>query len=203
MLSGLSPQKLNLHRLPLEMIPKVYFPCPRGLAFGSLIGIEGFIVTELRGKAKVITRGIYEDSITRIIEASRSGEEGETAEQGILVSFSNNMFFPEDAGLALAIYDKLLRFEYESSYPAVYAAGHIDPAGNGMISPVKNFDRYCTMVRELGRQQGLFIFPQANAAAGKNSADVPAVLAERGITCNGINHSNELSDVLKEPGNLR
>ncbi len=185
------------------MLPRVYFPCTRGLAFGSLIGIEGLVVRELRGKAKVITRGIHEGAITRIIEASRFSEEGEAAEQGILVSFTNNMFFAEDAGLALAIYDKLLRLKYENSYTAVYAAGHVDPAGKGMISPVKNFDRYCTMVRELGRQQGLFIFPQVNAAPGKNSADALAALAERGITCKGITRLDELPDVLTEPGNRR
>ncbi len=175
---------------------KIFFPCVHGVASGQLITINCFRVGELKSPIKVLS-GSDEETAKRIIGASRYNEEDKRAAEGVMAVFSNPMFGGESYGLALAIADKLARYNKCSNWSEIYVTGRIPPDGCGTVEDVGEFEQKLDILLQYGQADSIFLFPEKNI--GQHIARVTDKinqLEQNGITCKSVKQVGELEGFL-------
>jgi|GEM_PF-5436326 len=140
---------------------QILFPCVHGLANGQLVTINCFPSVELKSTIKAVT-GVDEEIAARIIGASRYGETDGRAGIGVMALFSNPLFNGESYGLALAIADKMARFENENNWTEIYATGSIPADGCGRVKAVGGFSEKIELLLDKAKPGSLFIYPKEN-----------------------------------------
>lgn len=174
---------------------RVQFPCVHGLASGYLVTINCFAAKEMKSTIKVVT-GVDEEIARRVIGASRYSEQDERAAVGVLALFSNPLFSGESYGLALAVADKLARYQGGETWTEIYATGKIPADGGGRVDGVGSFAKKTQILLEHACPGSLFLFPQANSLSPELNRQHLEMLEERGARCLSLSHVSELDSIL-------
>ena len=174
---------------------QVLFPCVHGLARGQFVTINCFPVKELKSAIKVVT-GIDEEIAGRVIGAARYNETDSRAGQGVMVLFSNPLFNGESYALALAVADKLARFEAIARWNGIYATGRIPADGCGQVDSIGDFIEKLDLMLEYAKPGSVFLYPTKNHALSGQISEKLAQLKAKGIKCMGVALLDDLNDKL-------
>lgn len=179
-----------------KKIVQVLFPCISGLAKGQLVTINCFPSDELKGTIKVVT-GIDEEIARRVIGASRFKESDSRAGMGVMALFSNPLFSGESYGLALAIADKLARFDMNQQWVEVYATGTVPADGCGIVSKIDGFAEKLDLLIEQAKPGSLFIYPKNNLPSSSDTIQEKLYLLQnKGVKCISIATIDDLAGKL-------
>lgn len=176
---------------------RVGFPCIHSNTEGELLTISCFPTIEMKGIVKVVS-GIDDESARRIIGTARYGERDEKAGIGVIVMFSNPLFMGNSYGLALAVADKLARFDAAGKWHEIYATGCIPVDGCGSVSAIEGFAEKLEALVKKSVPGSLLIYPKSNHE-NKHVSDLLSRLTNAGIECCGINHLNDLEGYVWAP----
>lgn len=173
----------------------VNFPCVHGINAGEIIKITCFQADELKGTIKTLS-GIEEVSATNIIGATRHGENNSAAAKGVMATVSNPNFSGRSYGLALAIADKLARYQRCPGINQLFATGRIEPDGCGDISPIDGLKEKTELVIERVKKGDMFVFPAQIEDADIQLRKLLKELADKGATSLSVSNMNQLNEVL-------
>ena len=170
---------------------RVHFPCVHGLATGQTVAISCFPAREMKGTIKAVN-GVDEEIARRIIGASGYGEQDERTGIGVIALFSNPLFSGESYGLALAVADKLARFQPIGSWEAIYATGKIPADGCGQVAVINGFAEKLSILLDHARPNTLFIYPQKNHPTTDFLMDQMQRLQDKGMRCLPVTQLDDL-----------
>ena len=174
----------------------VNFPCVHGAHTGEIIKVTCFQADELKGIIKTLS-GIEEVSAINIIGATRHGENNSAAAKGVMATVSNPNFSGRSYGLALAIADKLARYQKCSNLNQVFATGRIESDGCGKVSSIDCLIAKIRMVAENIKKGDIFIFPdQTENEEGSAQKELLRLIEGKGAHWKAISDICELGDLV-------
>jgi len=146
------------------------------------------------GKALVLVKD--EQEVERILADARSDETA-GAEIGIpiCVRFMPRDFSGQSYGLALALADKLTRYQIddESLGGQLFATGVIEENGSGKIGKVDQFEDKVFALVEKVQANDVLILPKANIdEATPRATELLNLLIETGATWEAVEHLNDV-----------
>lgn len=174
---------------------RVLFPCVHGLATGQFVTINCFPAPEMKSSFKVVN-GADEEIARRVIGASRYNEIDSRVGIGVIAQFSNPYFFGESYGLALAVADKLARFDITRIWSEIYATGKIPADGCGKVEEIEGFDEKLDLLIQKAESGSLFLYPLNNYVKTDHIQQQMQALTGKGIECIPIASINDLDGVV-------
>lgn len=176
----------------------VSFPCVSANGKGKLVSVSCFQSQELRSTIKVVS-GISDDVAEKIIGAARHSEHDSRIAQGVIALFDVQVFTGESFGLALAVADKLARYEEYVGSRKIYATGCVPIDQSGSVTAVQDFEYKLDIMLQEEVSDGIFFCPRGNLKdISEMGHDSVKHLESLGMTFVPIRHCEEILSALTE-----